>query len=67
LICNRVGSPRLASIRRGHVGCKSCANNGRGMVDATLARQGHIDAANATQQYLACMNVKHALNQMTSP
>lgn len=37
LICGRIGSTRLASIRRGHVGCKSCANRGKGMVDENVA------------------------------
>lgn len=35
--CGRINSPRLASIRRGHQGCHSCANRGRPMVDAKTA------------------------------
>jgi len=42
LICDRVGSTRLASVRRGHVGCRSCAQIGKGMVDETFARQAMI-------------------------
>ena len=38
LNCGKIGNPRLASIRRGHAGCKSCANNGRGMNDSELAK-----------------------------
>jgi integrase len=46
---------------------------GHRSISTTLAlyaqgtEQGHIDAANATKQYLACMNFNHALNQMTAP
>lgn len=42
LICGRIGSTRLASIRRGHVGCKSCANRGKGMVDENVAHVAMI-------------------------
>jgi hypothetical protein len=42
LVCHRIGSPRLASIRRGHIGCRSCGNIGRGMTDANLASQAMI-------------------------
>ncbi len=42
LICGRIGSTRLATIRRGHIGCKSCANNGRGMVDENVAHKAMI-------------------------
>jgi len=35
--CGRINSPRLAAIRSGHQGCRSCANRGKGMVDAKTA------------------------------
>ena len=38
LNCGKVGNPRLASIRRGHAGCRSCANTGRRMNDSELAK-----------------------------
>lgn len=42
LKCGRIGSTRLASIRSGHVGCRSCANRGKGMVDPVVARNTMI-------------------------
>jgi hypothetical protein len=42
LKCGRIGSTRLASIRRGHVGCRSCATRGKGMVDPVVARKTMI-------------------------
>ena len=47
LKCGRIANPRLASIRRGHAGCRSCANRGKGMVDAksawrVMVKQGKV-------------------------
>lgn len=43
LKCGRIGNTRLASIRRGHTGCRSCANKGKGMVDRKEARKTMIE------------------------
>ena len=46
--CGRTVHPRLASIRQGHSGCTSCANIGKGMVDAEHARSVMIKHGGVT-------------------
>jgi hypothetical protein len=46
--CGRTVHPRLASIRRGHLGCTSCANVGKGMVSAEHAQSVMIKQGGVT-------------------